>query len=182
MKWIIGLMLTVAFTLIGCKSSSTRYSEVKYTEEQLTELNQAEGPLETEEVKGIVFDKETGLYWQKCVKGQNAEDDCSGKAEPLNWEDAKSYCANLQSGDRTWRLPTIDELRTIRDDGIWNWHLWRMPAIDKSAFPRTKAGFHWSISPVEGKPEKAQMLCYRSGGVLEKKRTMENFVRCVSGP
>jgi serine/threonine protein kinase len=54
----------------------------------------------------IVQDKATGLIWQQ-----------SGSAFPLTWSQARAYVANLNeqqfSGRSGWRMPTIEELRTL---------------------------------------------------------------------
>ncbi len=54
---------------------------------------------------GIVKDTNTGLMWAAKDNGEN-----------INWEDAKKYCDNYRGGGHTdWRLPTLDELKTIYD-------------------------------------------------------------------
>ncbi|MBO4697764.1 MAG: DUF1566 domain-containing protein, partial [Lachnospiraceae bacterium] len=51
----------------------------------------------------IVFDNNTGLQWQRDFP-----------KEGITWDDAAAYCANLTYGGKTgWRLPDIDELRTL---------------------------------------------------------------------
>jgi len=55
-------------------------------------------------------DKNTGLQWQN--PAMTDENDCSGHTS--YYVDAKSYCENLKwAGHDDWRLPTIDELRTL---------------------------------------------------------------------
>ncbi len=56
-------------------------------------------------------DKMTGLQWQRCSVGQTWNPDtqtCDGKATELDWE-----AANILSKHEDWRLPTIDELKTL---------------------------------------------------------------------
>ena len=49
------------------------------------------------------YDSSSGLTWQNPPAG-----------EEMNWDDAKKYCDNLDlSGHTDWRLPTIDELRSL---------------------------------------------------------------------
>ena len=51
-------------------------------------------------------DYETGLVWS----------DISEK--PMDWNAAKQYCAGLKEGNENdWRLPDIDELRTLLKSG-----------------------------------------------------------------
>ena len=53
-------------------------------------------------IDGTVTDKNTGLTWQRETGGT------------MNWQDALSYCESLSLGGYdNWRLPTIEELRSI---------------------------------------------------------------------
>ncbi|MBQ3368763.1 DUF1566 domain-containing protein [bacterium] len=51
----------------------------------------------------------------KAVPGDLPELEWSEKAEnEMSWEDAKKYCEDLKEKDKDdWKLPTIDELRTL---------------------------------------------------------------------
>jgi len=54
-------------------------------------------------------DEETGLIWQRKV-----EDNI------YNWSDAKNYCSRLiLAGYSNWKLPTIDELKSIRTENSY---------------------------------------------------------------
>ncbi|MBR6421584.1 DUF1566 domain-containing protein [bacterium] len=58
----------------------------------------------------IFYDNDSGLYWGSLTKGkvynQNPEESA--------WTNAMNYCENLvEGGYDDWRLPTIDELRTL---------------------------------------------------------------------
>lgn len=65
-------------------------------------------------------DPETGLIWMRCSVGQEwTGSGCSGQALELKWQDAKDYVPLFNekvafAGKRTWRLPTIAELSSIR--------------------------------------------------------------------
>ncbi len=53
----------------------------------------------------IVYDSKTELYWQS--KPSNKK---------FNWSSAKNYCSNLTyEGKSDWRLPNIDELKSLVD-------------------------------------------------------------------
>ena len=56
------------------------------------------------------------------------------------------YCASLALDGGGWRLPTVDELRSIVDPSRI------LPAIDTSFFPGTPSAVFWSSSPVAGLP------------------------------
>lgn len=65
-------------------------------------------------------DPETNLIWMRCSVGQEwTGSGCSGEALALDWQQAKDYAPKFNkqtafAGKRTWRLPTIAELSTIR--------------------------------------------------------------------
>jgi hypothetical protein len=92
----------------------------------------------TDNSDGTVKDNATGLIWQKCSQGQGATD-CSGTATTTTWANAITYCSGLSSASKTWRLPTINELKTIVDTTKSSG-----ATIDTTAFPATVAGSYWS--------------------------------------
>lgn len=52
-----------------------------------------------------VLDKETCLVWE-----------LEPNTSPMEWEDARAYCYRLTLGGRGgWRMPTIEELRSLLD-------------------------------------------------------------------
>lgn len=55
---------------------------------------------------GAWFDERTGLMWSR---------KCFNRGEEMYWRDAKEACTNLRTGGYDdWRLPTAEELRTLR--------------------------------------------------------------------
>ncbi|ETR68273.1 MAG: fimh-like protein [Candidatus Magnetoglobus multicellularis str. Araruama] len=68
---------------------------------------------------GTITDKSTCLIWQKNASNKT-----------MAWNQALSYCENLRlSGKSDWRLPNLEELRSIVDYSKYN------PAIDEAIFP-----------------------------------------------
>ncbi len=69
---------------------------------------------------GTVTDTQTGLMWADHDNGSN-----------INWSNAKNYCEGYNGGGKSgWRLPTLDELRSlnssaygsvIKRTGFWFW-------------------------------------------------------------
>lgn len=70
--------------------------------------------------QGIWRDAKTGLMWDRCSIGQSWNGTtCTGQAIELNWQDAKDYVKKFtnqqaKGGYSDWRLPTIQELSSIR--------------------------------------------------------------------
>ncbi len=68
---------------------------------------------------GVVHDRRTGLRWRKCPLGlRYAGHLCSGRPEMMSWAEAKRRCTQLREQNRNdWRLPSLDELRSLLDEG-----------------------------------------------------------------
>lgn len=108
----------------------------------------------------IVSDSATGLIWQKSY------------ASDKNWQDALSYCENLEyAGYTDWRLPNKNDLVSIVKYGKYN------PASD---FPDMPSSYFWSSSTIAEINDYAWSVEFYSGFVsaAENKAT-ENNVRCV---
>ncbi|MCP4699064.1 MAG: DUF1566 domain-containing protein, partial [Gammaproteobacteria bacterium] len=62
---------------------------------------------------GTALDTETGLMWMRCVLGQTWDGrTCRGKGKTMDWATAKRQRLGFAGYD-DWRLPTIEELRTL---------------------------------------------------------------------
>ncbi len=65
--------------------------------------------VETIEGKEVIVGKVTGLMWQSYTEGNVIT-----YLKQIAYDKAEQYCADLEwAGFTDWRLPTIDELRTI---------------------------------------------------------------------
>ena len=85
----------------------TTYSDVEY--EYRVRCVQTEDATAGERytvADGTVFDTRTQLTWQRTFP-----------SERYTWDDATSYCASLALPGAGWRLPSINELLTLVDDG-----------------------------------------------------------------
>ncbi|RXJ68247.1 hypothetical protein CRV08_08315 [Halarcobacter ebronensis] len=96
-----------------------------------------------------VVDKKTKLTWMRCSVGSKLKDNisCDQTPKPMSFYEANDFEKNLKNA---WRLPTIDELSTIYDNGCKKY------AINSSLFPDIKllenfAPF-WSDTSVEQIP------------------------------
>ena len=66
--------------------------------------------------QGVWTDPKTGLMWARINIGQEWKNgQCIGEAKSLNWEDAQKACKDFRlAGYSSWRLPTLDELKTLK--------------------------------------------------------------------
>ncbi len=76
--------------------------------------------IQNELSQGVWTDLETGLMWARISIGQEWKNEqCIGIAESLEWEKAEQKCHEIRLGDYSdWRLPEIDELKTLIRDSI----------------------------------------------------------------
>jgi len=120
----------------------------------------------------------TGLLWQRCSAGQNYQaTTCSATALTFTWDQANTYCSNLGIAGKTWRLPTVNELRSLVDYGKSSF-----PAIDTAVFPNTQSSGYWSSSTYAQFTSFAWYVNFSNGGVGVDVKTNSSYVRCVTGP
>jgi hypothetical protein len=106
-------------------------------------------------VKGAeVYDKNNDLTWMRCSMGQRWDEvaGCIGDPKIFN-----HYDANEDWSDG-WRLPTLDELKTLVAKGC------KDPAIDEEVFPDTPSewfhtgtkigGYCWYVIFSDGRAER----------------------------
>ncbi|MCI5178540.1 MAG: DUF1566 domain-containing protein [Candidatus Electrothrix sp. AW3_4] len=112
---------------------------------------------------GTVTDTKTGLMWKRCSEGLSGDNCEEGKAERYNFDEAVEKFKSVKyAGYADWRLPTVDELRTLIycSNGTSQQDAWdkgcnkdyssngfETPTINQQAFPNTPAWWYWSGSP-----------------------------------
>ena len=119
----------------------------------------------TDNDDGTVTDNTTGLMWQQ-----------DGLDYTVSWEDALSYCENLELGGHTnWRLPTIKELRSLVD------YSQNYPSINTSFFPDTQPeSDYWSSTTNASDTSIAwEIWFYWGKDYLGFNKKMSCFVRAV---
>ncbi len=131
----------------------------------------------TDNNNGTILDKKTGLIWQKCSRGQTNDATCTGSATTHQWADSITYCTGLTLAGRTWRLPTVNELR-----GIVDYSLATSPSINTSMFPSTVANYYWSSTTNALTATNAWIVNFIAGYVDLSNETNTGYVRCISGP
>ncbi|MCI5138744.1 MAG: DUF1566 domain-containing protein, partial [Candidatus Electrothrix sp. AR1] len=106
---------------------------------------------------GTITDTKTGLMWKRCPEGLSGDNCEDGKVEDYTWDDAMQRFKNVEfAGYADWRLPTIDELKTLvycskgknKEGDCKNGS--EAPAIIQQVFPNTEATWFWSGSPYAG--------------------------------
>lgn len=123
----------------------------------------------------LVEDRITGLHWQGCSAGQTSEK-CNKKiAASLSWEESLKHCESSDWGGKTdWRLPNINELRSIAVND-------RSPAIDGEVFVSTGAESYWSSTTASFNPLTAWAVDFKAGFVRRDAKNSRFYVRCVRG-
>ncbi len=111
------------------------------------------------------LDVDSNLMWQ--------DNDIVTKNE-RSWQEAKDYCANLSLDSYTdWRLPSVNELKSIVDTN-------RDPAI-KIGIVNISDSFYWSDSNSNLDSDKALYLYFHNGYSFDEFKSEEFYVRCVRG-
>ena len=114
---------------------------------------------------GSVQDATTGLVWQQADDGGL-----------MPWTDAGPYCDKLSlAGHEDWRLPRVDELRTIADYTRY------MPALDPVF--EGHAETYWASEPYFNYQDFFMGVYFGTGGIDGAESSRPLHVRCVrEGP
>ena len=119
----------------------------------------------TDNGDGTVTDSSTGLMWQ-----QETAD------SPMTWNEALAYCEGLNlCGHSDWRLPNINDLRSLIDYSRSN------PTIDISYFPDTAVSWYWSSTTGASATSGARGVNFDYGYGLNVSKSSNDYVRAVRG-
>ncbi len=92
-----------------------------------------------------VLDTKTGLMWMRCALGQAWDGEtCIGSPSGMNWDTAWKQSEYDFAGHQDWRLPTIDELRTLVDTR------YLASTFNRSVFINCPSDKFWSSSLLTG--------------------------------
>lgn len=111
---------------------------------------------------GVVTDNVTGLEWQ------------DNESVSKTWTEASSYCSALSLDNGGWRLPSIKELQSIVDDGVFN------PSIN-SVFQNITSRDYWSSTTSASNTSYALDVYFYSGNTRGYYKSNSLHVRCVRG-
>ena len=116
----------------------------------------------------------TGDIVKDSVSGLEFQDDAVGSK--MKWETSISYCEALTFGGYSnWRLPNINELKSIVDRSRRN------PAI-VDVFTNTSSNRYWSSTTYEGYRNDAWIVGFGNGFVGSSSKGSKSssyYVRCV---
>ena len=111
----------------------------------------------------VVMDNATGLEWQ------------DNENHTASWTEAITYCEDLPLDNGGWRLPTIEELETLLDDGKYN------PSVSENVFQYISLDGYWSSTTYASRTYGAWLVNFGYGGSDGSDKTDNYYVRCVRG-
>ena len=117
----------------------------------------------TDNGDGTVSDVATELVWQQIDSGGG-----------IPWEAGCQLCETLElAGFDDWRMPRVDELRTLVDYQLVNPSASEM--FQAHQFP------YWTDTGVFGDPFQAWVVSFFSGSITPRGTGESHYVRCVRG-
>jgi len=130
---------------------------------------------------GTAVDHHSGLMWMRCALGQTwdrSQRRCNGTAFAMEWDRALVAVDVFNAeggfaGFTDWRLPNINELRSIVEDCRAH------PAINTLIFPQSPQKPFWSASPYAVSGLQAWLVDFSLGRDNYDLKNRFNFVRLV---
>jgi len=112
----------------------------------------------------VVIDNATALEWQ------------DNESVDSNWSDAISYCSSLPLDGGDWRLPTIEELETLVDNGHYD------PSTTGEIFSHISSSRYWSSTTYGNYTNYAWVVDFHDdGNMYGYTKANSYYVRCVRG-
>ena len=125
-------------------------------------------------------DNRNGLIWKTCDEGKTGAT-CTGASTTYTWYQAVDACSALNTanggngyfGRTDWRLPTLQELKVLPDNGA-------SPALEAGYFPNAQNAEHWTVT--SRSTAAAYSVSYAVGGFLQTSlKAGALFAHCVAG-
>lgn len=173
-------LFTVFIYSSGCVQAAQCAGELLSSKERLGDEASIAPDLRFKLNKGEAYDTKTKLIWKRCIEGMNwdqVSNTCTGKAEKMTWD---KMMATYPSSGAEWRIPSVEELASIRTGdgyvyaGCWN------PAINISVFPDKQDGWYWTSSLYPKNPQQVAIgIGFKWGGIDSSERSNTHLVRLV---
>lgn len=145
---------------------------------------------------GTVTDVETGLQWMRAALGQQWDfEGITGAPRKYDWSEAIIAVKRFNqrggySGCMDWRIPTIEELKTLiycstGQPKTWNdtGHCCKgehdMPTLSNAVFGNKTGGWCWSMSADPDDAENQWMVDFTSGYMGKYAQSLTAHVRLV---
>ncbi|MCI5157956.1 MAG: DUF1566 domain-containing protein, partial [Candidatus Electrothrix sp. AUS1_2] len=132
---------------------------------------------------GTITDTKTGLIWKRCSEGLEGVNCEEGEVKRYNWDDAVKRFKDVKyAGYSDWRLPTIDELKTLvycskgvqdKESGWCNKGSEAL-TINQQVFPGT-ALWYWSGSPYASDLDYACYVLFYGGNSSAGYRSFDSM-------
>lgn len=115
-----------------------------------------------------VTDKLTGLMWPKDGNINNKD---------VQWNAALEFTAGLNSsgglcGYTDWRLPNVNELASLINDGVYSLSEW----LNSNGFTKVVSGGYWTSTTKLANSGYAYDVSMQSGYILTDPKAMTNYV------
>jgi len=115
----------------------------------------------------LVLDKQTGIIWAR---------DANLAGKPMTWEDAITYCQNLQFCNvKGWRLPNKDEVSSLIDPSQ------NAPALPKGHPFVNMSYTYWTRTTYEDFSADAYYVHFAEGAVRAYTKHMKYDIWPVLG-
>lgn len=125
-----------------------------------------------------ILDTKTGLHWMRFSLGQTWNGKANlTEAKRYTWQEAIDAAEAFNqaggfAGYQDWRVPTIDELKTIVERN-------KKPAINHAMFPATPLSLFWSCTSAINVNHSAWAVYFYGGSAYWYGKTSYYFVRLV---
>jgi len=132
---------------------------------------------------GTAIDTETGLMWCRFALGQTWRlDSVSEHAKIFTWQAALDAAKEFNrqggfAGHRDWRVPSINELKTLLDGNSGNKNS-AIHFIDNRVFPENPP-WVWSSTPYAGYGGGAWFVHFKGGEAINEDAGLARAVRLV---
>lgn len=128
----------------------------------------------------VATDTETGLMWLRFAHGQRWENGTvAANPKKLNLHEAMeipdTFNRRVYADYNNWRVPTIDELKTLIDKAKGT----KGNYIDADIFPSSPAALFWSSSPHASSSYYAWVVRFFNGSLGYSNKGRHGYVRLV---